>query len=137
MKSYVNIEFASAKIKAIDHFDDICKAVAYATAYVKRSSDIQLYMPILSKSNGMVWIPIECCDPIKNVGHHLRGVSYYLLHRTSFDYSKYLSGQRLLWYKNYASIPNYSTESNKPAYRVMTIEQIEKELGYRIKIVSG
>ena len=135
MKSYVNIEFASSKIEAKDRFDDICKAVAYATAYVKRNSDIQLYMPILL--NGMVWIPIECCDPIKNVGHHLRGISYYLLHRTSFDYSKYLYGQRLLWYKNYTSIPNYGADSNKPAYRVMTIEQIEKELGYRIKIVSG
>lgn len=136
MTTYVNIEFASPKIKAVDYFDDIFNAVDYAKLNLKSRRNIHLHNPIISA--GRVWVPVTHFGPF-NAGYSLRGIAYYLLHRTngSTDYSKYYVGKRLLIYDHYTSLPGVkSAEEPNITFREMTIQEIEKELGYRVRIVG-
>ena len=135
MNRYINIEFASSKLMAKDRFNDICEASAFAALNLRARFNIELHRPIVV--DGRVWLPVICESPLDNLGHRLKGIANYLLNKTdgSFDYSKYRIGNRLLFYEEYANIPA-GAGSNNVTYRVMTIKEIEKELGYKIKIVS-
>lgn len=135
MNRYINIEFASPKILAKDRFNDICEAVRFAGMNLKTRYNIELHRPIIVE--GRVWLPVTCKDPLDNLGHRLKGIAYHLLNKYDgpFNYADYRVGKRLLFYQEFATVPA-GLGSNNITYRVMTIKEIEKELGYKIKIVS-
>lgn len=99
IEKIIFIEFADPRIRAIEHFSDICEAVNYAQHNLYVRHRIRLHAPY--QSNNLVFlkmeIPDESCENF-NPGNHLRGMSKYLLKKHSDFYKNYRVGNRLLHY---------------------------------------
>ncbi len=110
----IQIEFASKKIKAYDHFFDIQKAVANSRLMLFSRQNIRTQNLHLTDEYHVLLdidIPDEIYEDIlNNIGYHLRSISTYLVSKCgNFDYSKYKVGNRLL---NYMVIPNQDSSTD-------------------------
>ena len=99
MKKIVQIEFADPKVDAVQHIDDIRRAVKRAIPNLMIKYDVELSLPFVKDSMLLIYldIPEPLCKSF-SLGPHLKGIAEYLL--KNFDrYKDYLVGTRLLYFK--------------------------------------
>lgn len=95
----VQIDFADQRIKAIDHIQDIRRAVESASLNLNLRHNVVLQYPM--PENGRVVLEIRLPEEMVDsfsYGKRLRGISKYLLHNFGDRYRQYLVGNRLLVY---------------------------------------
>lgn len=94
------IEFADPRLKAVDQYMDIYKAVENAKRNLLVRHNIQLNtLPMIEDHNLFLEMHISEEDAESfRPGNHLRGISKYLLNNFDGFYKKYLVGNRLLYY---------------------------------------
>ena len=90
----VKLQFADSKIDILKHFNDVQQAIRFARINLWDRCEIMLYDPRVD--NEEVFVTMVSEDKIDNVGHHLQGVSRYLL-KSDF-YKEHRVGTRLLKY---------------------------------------
>lgn len=93
------IHFANPRIRAVDHFSDICEAADHAHYNLYIRHKVRLYAPYQSDNNVFIKmeIPDESCENF-NPGNHLRGISAYLIKKHGDAYRKYRVGNRLFYF---------------------------------------
>ncbi len=121
----IQIEFADARIRAVDAIHDIRKAAESASLNLYSRYDVQLQYPMLA-DNDRVIVEIKIPDSIVNefaIGNHLRGISNYLLKRCNGRYNQYVVGKRLL---NYFELPNIQERTEGTIPMVDRLEAVAK-----------
>lgn len=108
----IQLKFADPRIKAENHIRDICAAVENASHNLFMRHRVRITSPIIT-DNDKVTVEIDIPDKIKrsfSIGHHLRGISKYLLNEYGDCYKKLQVGKRLLYY---IDITEVSTEKQR------------------------
>lgn len=95
-KRTVMLRFANFRLHTADHFDDICKAVKHAQRNLWIRHEVTLSDPFIKHENVFVTVEFPEGYKVTTVGHHLRGISNYLLR--SKLYETHRVGNRLLNY---------------------------------------
>ena len=105
MDKKVQIDLASKKSTAYEHFKEIQKAIHNASLglYSKYGVQILNVLPIDEKVVMEIRIPDDIVENF-GIGNHMRGVSAYLLKNYSEIFSDLVVGKRLLNYTDIASI---------------------------------
>lgn len=108
ISKWIQIEFASTDIRAVDAIYDIRKAADAAGLNLFSRHGVQLQYPMPTENDTVVVevkIPENAAKDFA-VGNHLRGISKYLLKECGGRYDQYVVGKRLL---------NYIELSQQPA----------------------
>lgn len=95
----VQIDFADSSIKAIDHIQDIRRAVENASLNLNMRYNVVLQYPM--PENGRVVLEIRIPDEMVDsfsYGKRLRGISNFLLNSCGNRYQDHQVGNRLLTY---------------------------------------
>lgn len=95
----VQIDFADSSIKAIDHIQDIRRAVENASLNLNMRYNVVLQYPM--PENGRVVLEIRIPDEMVesfSYGKRLRGISNFLLNSCGGRYQQHQVGNRLLTY---------------------------------------
>lgn len=112
----VQIKFADPDIQAIDHIQDLRKAIAYAGLNLYSRHEIRLEGPMLTEDDRVVIeikIPEKEVGNCSNIGNRLRGISVYLLRQYKEKYERHCIGKRLLIYIEMDESDQESTGSPK------------------------
>ena len=95
---YIRIEFADPCIKAIDHADDIRKAVNHAAVNLAARHGVRLAIESTYTNVIIVRldIPVAKIESF-SIGNHLCGIARYLLRECSYPYRNHMMGRRLVY----------------------------------------
>lgn len=94
----IQIIFVKDPFNTKKYLDDICEAIEWAKCNLYLRHRIKLSGPFTKDNIVYVELNSDCSNDIKNYGHHLKGISGYLLKQYPEKYKKMKIGNRLLLY---------------------------------------